>query len=343
MNKEKGKWSYSRLLLTLIAILGITAILSVGSGRYYITPAEVISIFLSKVIPIQQTWADQAESVIFTLRLPRIIAAALVGGALSLSGATYQGVFKNPLVAPDILGVSAGACIGASCAILAGAGNWIIQICAFIGGFLAVALTTSIPRILKNKSMMMLVLSGIIVGGMMSSTLGLIKYVADPDTQLASIVYWQLGSLAQVTLKDIYIIAPIIIIAGGVLYLLRWRINILSLGEREAKTLGVDISFLRGILVICATLLTASSVCISGTIGWIGLALPHLGRMITGPNNVKLIPVSCILGSIFLMIIDTIARVSSSSEIPLGILTGMIGAPFYFYLLLRQRKNLQWY
>ncbi|QIB70330.1 iron ABC transporter permease [Aminipila butyrica] len=341
MYKKKQKWPYPLLIIMLCALLGLIVVLSVSIGRYHIMPLQVINILLAQLIPIHQTWTDQCESIIFTLRLPRIMAAILVGGALALSGTSYQGIFQNPLVSPDILGVSAGACIGASCAILGGGGNGLIQICAFLGGFLAVMLTTTIPKILKNNSMMMLVLSGIIVGGMMNSIMGLIKYVADPETQLASIVYWQLGSLAQVTSKEIYVVTPIILVAASILYLLRWRINILSLGEREAKTLGMDTTFLRGVLIICSTLLTASAVCISGTIGWIGLVLPHLGRMIVGPDNVKLIPVAAILGAIFMVAIDTIARVSSSSEIPLGILTGLIGAPFYFYLLLKQRKDLR--
>ncbi|MFV0516352.1 MAG: FecCD family ABC transporter permease [Aminipila sp.] len=342
MKKGKINSKYSMVIGILIAILIVVTILSVGVGRYYIHPYEVVHIFISKIFPVQQTWPDQAESVIFTLRLPRIIAAILVGSALSLSGVTYQGVFKNPLIAPDVLGVSSGACIGASCAILYGTGNWGIQLAAFCGGFLAVVLTTRIPKILKNNSMIMLVLSGIIVGGMMNSIMGLIKYVADPDTQLASIVYWQLGSFAQVTSKDISLVMPIILISAAILVLLRWRINILSLGEKEAKTLGMDITVFRGILVICSTLLTASAVCISGTIGWVGLVIPHLGRMVVGPDNVKLIPISAMLGSIFMVTIDTMARILTSAEIPLGILTGIIGAPFYFYLLLRQRKTMQW-
>lgn len=186
----------------------------------------------------------------------------------------------------------------------------------------------------------MLVISGIIVSGLMNSIMGIIKYLADPETQLAEITYWQLGSLAQVTMKDIKIILPVVVIASLILLVIRWRINILSLGESEARTMGIDVEAIKRIIIICATILTASSVCISGTIGWIGLVIPHLARMMVGSDNIKVLPVSLILGSIFLVSIDTLSRVMTSAELPLGILTGLIGAPFYFYLLLRQRMRL---
>lgn len=188
--------------------------------------------------------------------------------------------------------------------------------------------------------MTMLVLAGIIVGGLMNSIMGLIKYLADPDTQLADITYWQLGSLANVLLQDVLTIAPVIIIAIAVLMSIRWRINILSLGENEARTLGMNILHIRGLMILCATMLTACAVCISGTIGWVGLVIPHLGRMLVGPDNVKLLPISCVSGAIFMLVIDTAARVLTSAELPLSILTGVIGAPFYSYLLVKQRMSL---
>ena len=188
--------------------------------------------------------------------------------------------------------------------------------------------------------MTMLVLSGIIVSGLMNSIMGLIKYLADPETQLANITYWQLGSLANVLIQDVLTIAPVIIVAIAVLMSIRWRINILSLGENEARSLGMNILHIRGLMILCATMLTACAVCISGTIGWVGLVIPHLGRMLVGPDNVKLLPVSCVLGAIFMLVIDTVARVLTSAELPLSILTGVIGAPFYFYLLAKQRMSL---
>lgn len=341
MKNTKGKKQPFHLVFTgmLLALLGLT-VLAIGLGRYAISPIQVVQIFLSKFFDITPTWEVQAESVIFTLRLPRILSALLVGAALSLSGATYQGIFKNPLVAPDMLGVSAGACVGASTAILWNANELGIQVAAFIGGIAAVALAVMIPKILRNQSMMTLVLAGVIVSGLMNSVLGILKYLADPDTQLASITHWQLGSLSSAVWRDVICVGPAIVLAALLLILSRWKINILSLGEKEAKSLGTDIKTVRGIMIVCATVLTASSVCISGTIGWIGLVIPHLGRMIVGPDNRKLIPVSAVLGAGFLLIIDTVSRNITSAELPLSILTGLIGAPFYFYLLLKQRMKL---
>ncbi|MEG2406096.1 MAG: iron ABC transporter permease [Clostridiales bacterium] len=324
----------------MTVVLFILTIVAIGTGRYYISPVTVVEVMLSKIFPLSGSWEPQVESVIFTLRLPRIIGALLVGGALSLSGTAYQGVFKNPLVAPDMLGVSAGACVGASLGILFNAGNIAIQISAFFGGLLAVVLATIIPKFIRNNSMMMLVLAGVIISGMMNSILGLLKYLADPETQLASIVHWQLGSLSGAVWRDVFYIGPPIIVAGVILFVLRWRINILSMGETEAKTMGVSIPKVRGVIILCATVLTASAVCVSGTIGWIGLVIPHFGRMLVGPDNRKLIPLSAILGAGFLLLIDTLARIATSAELPLSVLTGIIGAPFYFYLLVKQRMKL---
>ena len=197
---------------------------------------------------------------------------------------------------------------------------------------LAVGLTLFIPRLIKNTNMTMLVLSGIIVKGIMDSVMGIIKYVADPETELQSITYWQLGSLTKVLPKDLFTVGPVIVAASVIIFLLRWRINILSLGDREAKTLGVSVTVVRNFIIICATLLTASAVCISGTIGWIGLVIPHFARMLTGPDNTKVI--------IFMVVIDTLARALTSVELPLSILTGIIGAPFYIIILARQRMKL---
>lgn len=335
--KEK---KYRMIFAALLLIVTGLVIIAIGLGRYYISPIDVIKILLSKVIHIEPDWEAQAESVIFTLRLPRIFGALLVGAALSLSGAAYQGVFKNPLVAPDMLGVSAGACVGASLAILMQFGQTEIQIMAFAGGIVAVAAASFIPKMMRNHSMMTLVLAGVIVGGLMNSLLGLLKYLADPDTQLASITHWQMGSLSTVVWRDIACVGPVIFISAGILIAVRWRINIMSLGEGEARSLGTDIKKTRGLVIICATALTASAVCISGTIGWIGLVIPHLGRVITGPDNKKLIPVSAVLGAGFLLLIDTAARNLTSAELPLSILTGLVGAPFYFYLLVRQRTKV---
>ena len=297
-------------------------------------------ILASSVFDVTQTWDDKAYGVIFTLRLPRTIGAVLVGAALSLAGAAYQGVFKNPLVSPDLLGVSSGACVGAAIAILLGMNSLGVQTLAFAVGIGAVTLTMLIPRLFRSSSMMMLVLSGVIVRGMMDSVVGIIKYIADPETQLADITYWTLGSLVKVLSSDLFAIAPVIAAGCLMVLLLSWRINILSLGEQEARALGVHVGFVRGVVIICSTLLTASAVCVCGTIGWVGLVIPHLSRITVGQDNTKSIPVSLLMGAIFMVAIDTLARVLTSLELPLSILTGIIGAPFYFMVLAGQRMSL---
>ncbi len=335
----------SFLLLIILCLVGCTLI-ALCTGRYSIRVRDAVLVLYSGVrkllgLPeLERTWDAMAESVIYTLRLPRVAAAILVGGALSLSGAAYQGVFKNPLVSPDLLGVSTGACVGAAIAILLQLNAGGIQIMAFLFGILTVGLTVSIPKLMKNDSITMLVLSGVIVGGIMSSIMGVIKYVADPETELADITYWQMGSLAKVTKTDILAVALPILAAAVLLIAIRWQINLLSLGDREAKTLGIRIGLTRNIIILCSTLLTACAVCLCGTIGWVGLVIPHLARILVGPDNVKSIPVSCVLGSIFMLLIDTVARGATTLEIPLSILTGLIGAPFYLYILVKQRMKM---
>ena len=334
------KLSCPVLITLLVVLLAVVFFIALCAGRYSIRVTEVVRILASSVFDVTQTWDDKAYGVIFPLRLPRTIGAVLVGAALSLAGAAYQGVFKNPLVSPDLLGVSSGACVGAAIAILLGMNSLGVQTLAFAVGIGAVTLTMLIPRLFRSSSMMMLVLSGVIVRGMMDSVVGIIKYIADPETQLADITYWTLGSLVKVLSSDLFAIAPVIAAGCLMVLLLSWRINILSLGEQEARALGVHVGFVRGVVIICSTLLTASAVCVCGTIGWVGLVIPHLSRITVGQDNTKSIPVSLLMGAIFMVAIDTLARVLTSLELPLSILTGIIGAPFYFMVLAGQRMSL---
>lgn len=343
---KKDKETNKRILkitflpsLIILLVVGICITLCIG--RYPVTPPEVLKILLSPIFPISHTWDPILDNLIFQIRLPRIIASILVGGALSLSGAVYQGIFKNPLVSPDFLGVSSGACVGAALAIILGINLHFIPIFAFCGGILAVSITVLIPRLLKNGSNIILVLSGIIVSGLMVSILGAIKYYADPETELAAITYWQLGSFSSIDNSILMIVIPTVLICMGILIAMSWWINLLSLGETDARTLGVNVNMVRGVAIVCSTLLTACSICISGTIGWVGLVIPHLGRMSVGPNNTQLLPASVLMGSLFMLLIDTIARISTTSEIPISILTGLIGAPFYAWVLYHQRMRLQ--
>ena len=340
VDKNCKEETYKKIFLIIAVVLLCTIIMALSTGRYTISFFDTIKILLSYILPIDNTWGVTAEGVILNLRLPRLLGAILIGSAFALSGASYQAVFKNPLVSPDLLGVSSGATVGAALVILFGGDKLMIQLGAFSGGILAVVLATTIPKLLKKNSIMLLVLSGIIVSGLMSSIIGVIKFLADPEDQLAAIVYWQMGSLAKIHMPDIYAIFPVIAITSIVLLAIRWRVNILTLGDREAQLLGVNVTLLRTVVIICATMLTASAVSISGTIGWLGLVIPHLARLLIGPDNTKVFPISILLGAIFLIFVDTLARVLTPAELPLTILTGLIGAPFYFWLLARQRVRL---
>lgn len=326
-------------MLFLFVLLVILLFFSLSVGRYSNNPLDVIQALRSKLGLVLQT--DVAmENIVFYVRMPRIFAAMFIGAMLALSGAAYQGIFKNPLVSPDLLGVSSGACVGAAAAILLGFGMIERQLLAFWGGLFAVLLTTTIPKLFRNNSNMMMVLSGIIVGGFLNAVLAIMKFVAEAQTELSSIVFWQMGSVASVKKAELLAISPVLLICSILLLSLSWRINILSFGEVEAKTLGMNIKKIRGIIIICASLLTASAVSISGTVGWIGLIIPHLGRLLVGSDHTKLLPVTVLLGAIFMLVVDTTARALTSVEIPLSILTGFIGAPSFAYLLYRQRAKV---
>ena len=336
MKKGKGLINVA-LFVVLIALI----LLCLCVGKYQLTPGECMHILFGRLFGLEPSWDAMDEKLLMGVRFPRTMAAVLVGASLALSGAVYQGVFKNPLVSPDFLGVSAGACVGAAIAILLAVPAGFVQIAAFCGGILAVMLTLLIPGLMRSDSNIMLVLAGIIVSGAMSSILGFIKYIADPETQLAAITYWQLGSFAYVDNAAILSVLPLSIIAAVILIAMAWWINILSLGEQEAKSLGADVSLLRGICIVCSTVLTAGAVCISGTIGWVGLVVPHFGRMMVGSDNRTLLPACCFTGGIFMMAVDTVTRVIGPAEMPVSILTGILGAPFFAWLLYRQRRNIR--
>ena len=330
--------SYIILIIELSLILFVLCIISLSIGIYKIPFIQTVKILFSRIFNYEQTWSNTMYAVIFNVRLPRVIASVLIGFALGISGAAYQGIFKNPLVSPDILGVSAGATVGAAMAILLGLKYYHNMIFAFLGGLSAVALCMLIPTLTGKKSILALVLSGIIVSGFLSSLLGLIKYLADINSQLPEIVFWQMGSLSKVTYTSIAIASPLIIICCIFLVLMRWRINALSLSDREAQSLGVNIVIERILIILFSTLLTAVSVCISGTIGWLGLTMPHFTRLIIGNDNIKVLPLVGIISAVFLTIVDFLARNLTGSEIPLGIITGFLGAPLFAFLFIRQKK-----
>jgi len=337
--KEFNKVNIIMPILVIIPI--ITFILSFTVGRYGISAGEIMKIFISKLLGLPANWSANVETVIFKVRIPRILAAMLVGAALSMSGAAYQGLFKNPMISPDILGASAGAGFGAAVGILFSFGIAGIQLSSFLFGIGAVVLTFIISSIVGkgNNAVLVLVLTGMVVSTLFSSFISMTKYLADPNSKLPAITFWLMGGLSTIGISDVKVIL-IPIIAGSVpLILLRWKLNVLSFGEEEANALGVDTRKIRAVIIICSTLLTAASVSICGMIGWVGLIIPHLARMIVGPNYKVLLPASFLIGSTFLLVVDDVARSAFSLEIPLGILTSLIGAPFFLYLLLKGKKG----
>lgn len=332
---------FQGILWLSVVLLIVVFAASLAVGRYGVPLDDTFRIVLSKVFPIHRTWGDIQEAVVMVYRFPRTIAAIIIGAALALSGAAYQSIFKNPMVSPDLLGVSSGACVGAATAILMNAGSAVIQLAAFTGGLIAVMITVMIPRLIRNESTTVLVLSGIVIGSLMSSIMSIIKFVADTDTQLAEITYWMMGSFAKITFDSMLPVLPAILLPMAVILFMRYRLNVLSLGDNEARSLGINLRTTRGMFVLCSTLMTASCVCLSGTIGWVGLVIPHTARMIIGPDNKKMLPIAMVSGGIFMLIIDILCRTITSAELRLGILTGIIGAPFFIFILFKQRRQVQ--
>ncbi|HZJ85328.1 MAG TPA: iron ABC transporter permease [Syntrophomonadaceae bacterium] len=340
-NKIKCKHLGSKiksLILWSLPVLIFFIVLT--QGRYPLSPSEIVILIYAKIFSLETSIDATTASILFDVRLPRILAAMLIGTALSVSGTAYQGIFKNPLVSPDILGVSAGAGFGAALAIMFSLGMWEIHLMSFAFGILAVVVTYAVSsRVKSGENTIIMVLAGILVGTIFTSLISFIKCVADPFNKLPAITFWLMGGLTSVTFDQLKLIIIPMIIGIVPLYILRWRLNVLSLGEEEAQSLGVNTSRLKGIVIISATLLTAAAVSVSGIIGWIGLVIPHLCRALVGPNYKILIPVSIVVGSSFLLVVDTLARVIMPLEIPLGILTSLIGAPFFMYLITRTRRG----
>lgn len=339
MQKTERLWGTSPKILLLLLMLTAIFLGSFLLGRYPVTPDKVLAILASKVIGIPKTWTDTMETVVLQVRFPRIIAALLVGGALSVSGAAYQNIFKNPLVSPAILGVSAGAGFGAALGMILYLPWAVVQAMAFLFAMLAVAISFLISRIFGGSSMIVLVLGGMVISALFQALLSVAKYLADPLDTLPAITFWLMGGLSKVSNSDVLFALFPITISIAVLYLIRWQINVLSVGDEEAIALGVNVNRIRLLVVICATLMTAAAVSISGIIGWVGLLVPHMARMVIGPNFQLLLPTSLLMGSGYLLLVDNVARNISSVEIPLGILTALIGAPFFIFLLSKVRKG----
>ena len=324
----------SKLIKTLLwAMPLIVALISIGIGRYQIDFIVQLKILLSQIIPMEQTWTNMEETVVINVRLPRILLAMLIGGGLSIAGAAFQGMFSNPLVSPDILGVSAGAGFGASIGILLFGNGITMQLLALGMGMLAIGFTFLIGGVKKDMPIFMLVLAGVVTSALFQALISLVKFLADPEEKLPAITYWLMGSLGTASYADLYIGGPLILVGILILYVLRWRLNILSLSEEEATSLGISVTKLKWVVILGATLITAAAVSIAGIIGWIGLIIPHIARMLVGSNNQYVLPASISIGAVYLLIIDTLSRSLTAAEIPLSILTAIIGAPFFAYLL----------
>lgn len=333
--KTKSNKKFVITLIVLSAILVILFFTSMCLGRYPVSIADVFKFFTF------QTIDDTSERVIEYLRLPRTLIALLIGCSLAVSGAIYQSAFNNKLVSPDLLGVSSGASVGACLAILVGFSSALISVFAFIFGFAAVALTLLISKAFKNKSNIILILCGLAVGGLMSSLVGLMKYLADNEMKLAEMTFWLLGDLSKATIKDFWVMLPITVVGCALAIILSWRLNIISLGAKESKALGVNYKVTMVLLIIVATALTAVSVAVAGTIGWIGLVVPNIVRLFVGSNNKKVIPLSILIGAIMMIIVDTIARSIAPNEVPLSIITGILGTPVFIYAIFKRRREIR--
>ncbi len=316
-------------------------IISLSIGRYSIPLETLFRLVLSIFTDVDKTWSDTVETVFFQIRMPRIIAAFFVGASLSASGAVFQGIFKNPLISPDILGVSYGAGFGAALAILLTNGGIYLHLSAAFFGLLAVGTACLMAKLFKGIPVLVLVLSGIIVGAFFQALLSCLKYIADPYDKLPSIIFWLMGSLAKVSSEELFWSVPILSVCLIVLCMCRWRINILSMGEEEAMSLGVSIAAERGAVILLCTVVSCIAVCLAGTISWVGLVIPHVARLITGSDYRRLLPASICLGGTYVILIDNIARTISMNEIPLGILTSLIGAPFFALLLIKRKAGWQ--
>ena len=337
MRRETAK----TLLWTAGLLIGsaVLALAAIGMGRFSMSiPQTLATLFPGSFPEIEVT--QTMRNVIFNIRLPRVLLSLLAGAGLSVAGASFQGLFSNPLATPDTLGVATGASFGAALGILLGCNMFLTQVCALAMGMLAVAIVYAVSRVRGGTNMVMIILGGMVVGSLFSALVSMIKYVADPQDVLPAITFWLMGSLSATNFQTLLLGAPFILAGTAMIFALRWRLNVLSLNEDEAHTLGVNVSLLRVLVILASTMITASVVSMCGLIGWVGLLIPHISRMLFGNDNRRVIPASIGLGAIFMLLIDTLARTVSASEIPVSILTAVIGAPV-FIILLRKTGGLR--
>jgi iron complex transport system permease protein len=327
-------------LTIALIVLAAGLVVAFTIGRYPVSLAELLDVLWSRALGRAPSAPAAVENVVLLVRGPRVMAALLVGSALAVAGAAFQGLFRNPLVSPDILGASSGAALGAVIGIFFSLGIFGIELLAFVGGLAAVAAVYVIGSMLRSRDpILVLVLAGVVIGALLGAGVGLVKYLADPYNQLPAMTFWLLGSLAATSVSDLLPLLGPVAVGTIVLVALRWRMNVMSLPDEEARALGVSTGPLRIAIVAAATLVTSASVATSGIIGWIGLVVPHLARALVGPDFPRLLPASALLGGGFLLLIDTLARTAAPVEIPLGILTAVIGTPFFIWLLADMQRS----
>lgn len=329
-------WLYTGVLYALLLICGL---LSFGVGRYGIASQTIIDIFGAQLGLVTPYWENTMETVVLNVRLPRILLAVMVGGSLAVSGASYQTLFKNPMVSPAILGVSAGAGFGAALAMVLNAMWWQIQLSAFVFGIIAVFAAYVIAWVFGRQELTVMILGGVVVSSLFGALLSIVKLAADIDNALPSIVFWLMGSLGRGTMRDVLLMLPALVFSLLLLFIFRYQINTLSVGEEEAATLGVNVCQVKAVVVIAATLLTVAAVSVCGIVGWVGLVMPHMARMLIGASFHRLLPTAFGIGGLFLLLVDNVVRGVPGVELPLGVLTALVGTPLFVALLGRVRRG----
>ncbi|MDL2398178.1 FecCD family ABC transporter permease [Rhizobium mayense] len=327
------------VIAILVILLTLVAVSSLGIGRYDIPFTRVVQILWASISPSDVPVTPTEVNVVFTVRMPRILLALLAGAGLALSGATMQGVFRNPLVGPQVMGVSSGAAFGGTLAILLSFPRYGLLGSAFVFGLSALVLVYALNGVVARRNILALVLAGVVVTGFFGALVSLVQYLADTEDKLPDMVFWLLGSFATANWEKFLLIAGPVLIGSLLLLGLRWRINLLSVGDEDARALGVNVEPLRWFILVLVSFIVAAQVAVSGIIGWVGLVVPHMARMLVGPDHRVMMPASLIIGALYLLVIDTVARTATSTEIPLGILTALIGTPVFALALWQTQRG----
>ncbi|WP_448955932.1 FecCD family ABC transporter permease [Labrys neptuniae] len=340
MNRSDVSRRSARAVIALLLILlALAAVASLGTGRYDIPFSRVIAILIAPLSPPDVAITPTETNVVFTVRMPRILLAMLAGAGLALSGAALQGVFRNPLVGPQVVGVSSGAAFGGTLAILLSLPRYGLLGSAFAFGLSALVLVYALNGIVARRNILALVLAGVVITGFFGALVSLLQYLADTEDKLPAMVFWLLGSFATGNWDKLLLVAGPVLLGSALLVGLRWRINLLSMGDEDARTLGVNVEPLRWLVLVLVSSIVAAQVAVSGIIGWVGLVVPHMARMLVGPDHRVMMPASLIIGALYLLLIDTVARTATSTEIPLGILTALIGTPVFAFVLRQTQRG----